>query len=105
MQVAEAVRDCPNVFLDLSLTMQRYGSSSIGADLRCLLGNFDRRILFGSDFPEASILESLEIFRMIADGIAPEKSANVLGGNLSRILGLKTEASPIVEHQCAQGQG
>lgn len=89
MQVAEAVRDCPNTFLDLSLTMQKYGTGSIGADLRCLLGNFDRRMLFGSDFPEASISQSLEIFRGIANGISEEKQANVLGGNLSRILGLE----------------
>ena len=69
--------------------MQKYRSSSIAADLRYLFSNFDRRMIFGSDFPEASIRGSVEMFREIADGISLEKCANVLGGNLSRILGLE----------------
>jgi len=89
MQVAEAIRDCPNSFLDISFTMQKYRSSSIAADLRYLAGNFDRRMIFGSDFPEASIRGSVEMFREIAHGISPEKCANVLGENLNRILGLE----------------
>ena len=55
LQVAEAIRDCPNAFLDISFTLQRYRGSSITADLRYLLNSFDRRIVFGSDFPEVSI--------------------------------------------------
>lgn len=105
LQVAEAVRDCPNAFLDLSLTMQKYGSGSMGADLRCLLGNFDRRMLFGSDFPETSISKSLEIFREIADGVSAEKQANVLGGNLCRILGLDpTEVQSGIPQLSGAGQ-
>ena len=89
LQVAEAIRDCPNAFLDISFTLQRYRSSSIAADLRYLLNSFDRRVIFGSDFPEVGIGTALESVREIAHGIAPEKCANVLGGNLSRILGLE----------------
>ena len=89
LQVAEAIRDCPNAFLDISFTLQRYRSSSIAADLRYLLNNFDRRVVFGSDFPEVGIGAALASVREIADGIAPEKCINVLGGNLSRILGLE----------------
>jgi predicted TIM-barrel fold metal-dependent hydrolase len=89
LQVAEAVRDCPNAYLDISFTVQRYRSSSMAADLRYLLEHFDRRVVFGSDFPEVSIGAALESFREIADGIAPEKCANVLGANLNRILGLE----------------
>jgi predicted TIM-barrel fold metal-dependent hydrolase len=89
MQVAEAVRDCPNAYLDISLTMQKYHSSSIGSDLRYLLGHFDRRMLFGSDFPEATISGSLKLFHELAKDIAPEKRSNVLSTNLSRILGIE----------------
>jgi len=89
LQVAEAIRDCPNAFLDISFTLQRYRSSSVAADLRYLLNSFDRRVIFGSDFPEVGIGTALESVREIAHGIAPEKCANVLGGNLSRILGLE----------------
>src|SRR5215469_4531331 len=86
LQVAEAIRDCPNAFLDISFTLHRYRSSSIAADLRYLLSSFDRRMIFGSDFPEISIGSALQSFREIADGIAPEKCANVLGANLGRVL-------------------
>jgi predicted TIM-barrel fold metal-dependent hydrolase len=89
LQVAEAIRDCPNAFLDISFTLQRYRSSSIAADLRHLLSSFDRRMVFGSDFPEVGVRVALESFREIADGIAPDKAANVLGANLSGILGLE----------------
>lgn len=89
LQVAEAIRDCPNAFLDISFTLQRYRSSSIAADLRYLLNSFDRRVIFGSDFPEVGIPCALESFREIAKGISSDKCANILGGNLSRILGLE----------------
>lgn len=89
LQVAEAIRDCPNAFLDISFTLQRYRSSSIAADLRYLLGSFDQRIVFGSDFPEVAIGSALESFREIAEGLPPDKKSNVMGGNLSRILGLE----------------
>jgi len=90
LQVAEAIRDCPNAFLDISFTLQRYRSSSIAADLRHLVSTFDRRVVFGSDFPEVSIGGALESFSEIASGIAPEKCANVLGANLSRILAMES---------------
>jgi predicted TIM-barrel fold metal-dependent hydrolase len=89
LQVAEAIRDCPNAFLDLSFTMTRYRSSSIAADLRYILENFDRRVIFGSDFPEVSIGSALETFREVASGISSEKCTNILGGNLSKILSLE----------------
>jgi predicted TIM-barrel fold metal-dependent hydrolase len=89
LQVAEAVRDCPNAFVDISFTLQRYRSSSIAADLRYLLNSFDQRVVFGSDFPEVSIRSALETIREIAGGISPDKCANVLGANLTRILGLE----------------
>jgi predicted TIM-barrel fold metal-dependent hydrolase len=89
LQVAEAIRDCPNAFLDISFTLQRYRTSSVAADLRYLLSSFDRRVVFGSDFPEVGMRSALESVREIANGISPDKCANVLGGNLSRILGLE----------------
>lgn len=86
LQVAEAIRDCHNAFLDISFTLQRYRTTSIAADLRYLLHSFDRRMIFGSDFPEVSICSALESVREVAEGISADKLANVLGGNLSRIL-------------------
>jgi hypothetical protein len=89
LQLAEAIRDCPNAFLDISFTLQRYRASSVAGDLRYLVGAFDRRLIFGSDFPEVNIGSALATFHDIANGISPEKCANVLGGNLNRILGME----------------
>jgi predicted TIM-barrel fold metal-dependent hydrolase len=90
LQVAEAIRDCPNAFLDLSFTMTRYKSSSIGADLRFILENFDQRVIFGSDFPEVSIENALAAFRDLAGALSPGKCTNILGRNLmGKILGLE----------------
>ena len=86
LQLAEAIRDCPNAFLVVSFTLQRYQHSSIEADLRYLVSTFDRRMVFGSDFPEVSIRDALETFHEITKGVSPDKRANVLGENLSRIL-------------------
>ena len=89
LQVAEAIRDCPNAFLDLSFTLHRYRGSSLDADLRYLVNTFDRRLIFGSDFPEVGVGTALKDFHELADGIPAEKCAKVLGGNLSRILGME----------------
>lgn len=87
LHVAEAIRDCPNAFLDISFTLQRYASSSLLSDLRYVLSSLDQRVIFGSDFPEIRIPSALDTFHRIADGISEEKCANVLGRNLSKILG------------------
>lgn len=89
LQVAEAIRDCSNAYLDISFTLHRYRSASIALDLRAILTDFDRRVVFGSDFPEVSLPDALATFREIASGLPPEKCANVLGLNLSKILELE----------------
>ena len=86
LHVADAIRDCPNGFLDLSFILSRYRGSSLWSDLRYLLDTFDRRMVFGSDFPEVGIGESLGCFRDMAGKISPDKCDNVLGINLSAIL-------------------
>jgi len=86
LQAAEAIRDCPNAYLDLSFTLHRYQGTSIVGDLRYLVSTFDRRLIFGSDFPEVGIGRALKEFQELADGLPPEKCANVLGRNLSQIL-------------------
>lgn len=86
LQVAEAVRDCPNAYVDISFTIQRFKGSSIANDIRCLVETFDRRLTWGSDFPEYGLKDSLDLFNEITKGLPEEKRANVLGGNLARII-------------------
>lgn len=87
LRLADAVRDCPNAFLDVSFTLARYQGSSVDQDLTYLFRTFDRRMLFGSDFPEMPVAQGLETFRALARGIPLEKCFGILGGNLGRILG------------------
>jgi predicted TIM-barrel fold metal-dependent hydrolase len=86
LQVAEAVRDCQNAFLDISFTLCRYRNSSVWEDLRFLIEKYDRKIIFGSDFPEFSTSQALDYFRDLTTDLSTEKCANVLGANLHRIL-------------------
>jgi predicted TIM-barrel fold metal-dependent hydrolase len=86
LQLAEAVRDCPNSFLDISFTLKRYYGSSLWADLRYLVQTFDRRLLFGSDFPEISIPDAVNLFKELTAGLNPDKAANVAGRNLEALL-------------------
>jgi predicted TIM-barrel fold metal-dependent hydrolase len=88
MQVAEAIRDCPNAFLDISWTLHRYRTATLASDVNCLLGMFDQRMTFGSDFPEVSLPEAVTDFQQASRNIDPARCANVLGDNLKRILGL-----------------
>jgi len=86
LQVAEAIRECANAYLDCSFVLLRYEQSSLWQDLRFLLTTFDRRMVFGSDFPEITPADALAAFRRLADGVPEEKARNVLGANLEAIL-------------------
>ncbi|MFX1491041.1 MAG: amidohydrolase family protein [Promethearchaeota archaeon] len=88
MRLAEAIRDCPNAFLDISYTMQRYRESSVEIDLKYLLKNFDQKMVFGSDFPEISLSDAIATFNSLGLDLPPEIRARVLGENLRHILRL-----------------
>lgn len=89
LSLAQAIRDCPNVFLDLSFTLHRYMGSSVEIDIRYLLRSFEQRLLFGSDFPEISIGAALNDFEVVSEGLDEYSRACVLGGNLIRLLDMK----------------
>jgi predicted TIM-barrel fold metal-dependent hydrolase len=88
LQFAEGLRDRPNATIDLSFTLMRYRDSSVRADIRWLLGHLDRRIVFGSDFPEYSVIDAFAELRALASDLPEEKLRNVAGGNLGRLLGI-----------------
>jgi len=85
LQLADAIRDCRNVLLDISYTLCRYKGSSVDLDLSYLFRHFDERIVFGSDFPEISI-EQLAAFESLSVGLSSEKKERLLGQNLSKLL-------------------
>jgi predicted TIM-barrel fold metal-dependent hydrolase len=87
LAVSEVVAVHANLVLDLSFTIHRFAGSSVDADLRFLMRTFDRRMVVGSDFPEYDPLATRDRVRELCEGLEPVKSANVLAGNLQRLLG------------------
>jgi predicted TIM-barrel fold metal-dependent hydrolase len=85
LRLATAVRPAHNAMLDLSYTLTRLIKSSVAQDLASLLQTFERRLVFGSDFPEGHIASARAALTELADAEAAEL---VLGANLARTLAL-----------------
>lgn len=90
MQVAEICRDLHHVFFDLSMTLSKYRNTSVSSDIAWLCNHYDRRMLWGSDFPETSPRQALEDFYATVGNIAEEKKNNILGNNIAGLLGLNS---------------
>jgi len=86
LQMAEFCRDLHHVYFDLSMTLSKYKGTSVAGDIRWLCHHYDRRMIWASDFPEVSILQALNDFDEVVGAIAPEKRANILGGNIAKLL-------------------
>jgi len=86
LAVSEVVATHSNLVLDLSFTIHRYAGSSVDDDLRFLMRTFDRRMVVGSDFPEYEPLATRDRVLKLCEGLEPVKAANVLAGNLQRLL-------------------
>jgi len=86
LRLSQAVRSCPNTYLELSLTLTRYLGSSVEMDIRYLLRTFEQRLVFGSDFPEVSLSQAKNVFDMLLKGAKPGASDLVLGGNFCKLI-------------------
>lgn len=86
LSLAHAVRGCANSVLDLSFTISRYAGSSVDLDITYLMNRFERRLVFGSDFPEIGIGDAIADFRRYAATSQPSAAASVLGANLRHFL-------------------
>lgn len=88
LRMANAIRDCPNAFLDLSWTLTKYRGSSVETDIRYLVNTFEARMLFGSDFPETRISEAVASLETICrtsklgacKAVFADTMCHVLGG-------------------------
>ena len=85
LRLATAVRPAPNALLDISHTVTHLRDSSVPDDLRHLLATFERRLVFGSDFPEQDIADARRQLESLA---APDAAGRVLGANLQAALGM-----------------
>jgi len=88
LRLSQAVRDCPNTFIDISYTIHQYKGSSTELDLKYLLQTFNKRMVFGSDFPEVSLRETLDDFNALTLDLNPEVRNRILGNNLKGLLGI-----------------
>ena len=84
--MAEIVRVHPTLTLDLSFTLLRYAGSSLDADIRWVMTRLDQRIVIGSYMPEYTPAEAFDRARLLADGLAPEKWANMAFRNLEKLF-------------------
>ena len=86
LRLATAVRGSRNALLDLSYTLTHLAGSSVGIDLAHLLTTFERRLVFGSDFPEGDIGQARAALEGLATAAGPEALRRVLGGNMQEML-------------------
>jgi predicted TIM-barrel fold metal-dependent hydrolase len=79
----------PNVHIDLSFSPLYFAESSVQQDLAYLVRKADPwRVLFGSDFPEVSLRDSVAWMLALADDLGLETRARdaILGGNAARLF-------------------
>jgi predicted TIM-barrel fold metal-dependent hydrolase len=82
----EAVASLENVTLDLSYSLTRYAGTSLATDHRFLVERFDRRTVWGSDFPEVSLPDAVRGFEALIDGLPDDKVNNVRYQTLATLL-------------------
>jgi predicted TIM-barrel fold metal-dependent hydrolase len=87
LAMMELTRKYSNVLLDLSFTLCRYEGSSIDLDIKYLFKSYDRRISVGSDSPQFGLDRLRRRFDEFAQGIDPDKCANVAYRNLLAFVG------------------
>jgi predicted TIM-barrel fold metal-dependent hydrolase len=87
LPTSEIIRRYKNALLDLSATLLRYHQTSIFYDMCFLLKTLDRQLCIGSDFPEATIIDVLNVFseKIIPQfEISKDKLYNIFYGNLAK---------------------
>lgn len=85
---SEVIRSFDNVLLDLSATLIRFQDTHLMSDIKYLFKTFDRRLCIGSDFPEYTINDILEIInnKIVDSDVSSEKLENIYFNNLNRFL-------------------
>jgi len=86
LRLAYAIRGCSNAYLDLSLVITKLIGSSVENDIKHLLDNFEKRMIFGTDFPEVNIPNSLYSFKEMLKGKKRNAEEDVMGNNFSKLL-------------------
>ena len=77
-----------NVVLDVSLTLRYFPGTSAERDLAFACRRLPAgRVIYGSDFPNIGIDESLQTAREVLTGLSEEQRAALFGGTARRLFG------------------
>lgn len=88
LQMAELLTEHDNLTLDISLTLNYYHRTSINQDIDFLLEKREKRICAGSDFPEYTQTQYLDLLEAKARHleISQKDMQKIQGRNLAQIL-------------------
>lgn len=78
----------PNLYLDCSFIIERFHQTSIMPDLLHTARHLDRKLIFGSDFPEEQVHRYLSMAKIEFKDLQEEKKSNIFGLNAIKVYGL-----------------
>jgi len=81
MDVFFLCKSYENFYANLSYSLNFIGKTSFYNDYKFLIEHCDRKILFGSDFPEISLKKSISDFQKLSNHLKDEKKNNILFNN------------------------
>jgi predicted TIM-barrel fold metal-dependent hydrolase len=76
----------PNVYLDASYSLHKFRGTSVYTDFVYILEHLDRKVLFGSDFPEVSLPTYTRLFRDEIARLTDCDHVALCAGNLLSLL-------------------
>ncbi|WP_108444429.1 amidohydrolase family protein [Halomonas denitrificans] len=86
LDVYEVVRMRKNLTMDISFSMMRYRGSSLDMDIKFIARTLDQRVTFGSDFPEYTPKECLDVALRLVENLPENKVENIFHLNLTHVL-------------------
>lgn len=89
MEAFFVAKSNPNVYLDCSFIISRFQNSSVFTDLLYIARHLDRKLIYGSDFPEEPVNRYLSIARIAFKELPEEKKSNIFGLNAMRVYDIK----------------
>lgn len=81
MDVFFLCKSYANFYTNLSYSLNYIEKTSFYKDYEFLIEHCDRKVLFGSDFPEVSIKKSISDFLKLSDHLQDDKKNNILFNN------------------------
>ncbi len=88
-----AAKSNPNLYLDTSYVIDVFRKLPHKLDdFRYIFNTLDRKLIFGTDFPELEPVDQVALMKDLLSGLPQEKQDNIMGANLSRLMDL--EESP-----------